>query len=171
MDRDIEIEETSADRNALLSDAATALTTSAEEISPRNDELPQTVGDAPGGAIGGSHTTTSDWTLDQARHRLEGRIQTARHDEDSLAIQILLREHDGLKAKVSKLKSLLGRSAQAQRESKVDLEATQKRLEQSLREIERLNKKIEKLSTRPTHMVRGNWRNITKKKNEKKPGI
>jgi len=63
-----------------------------------------------------------------------------------------LKEHVSLKEKVEKLKSLLGRSAKAQREAKVDSEAAQKRLVHALREIERLNKKLDKLQTRPTHM-------------------
>lgn len=57
-----------------------------------------------------------------------------------------------LKEKIAKLKSLLGRSAKAQREAKVELEVTQKRLDQALREIDRLQKKIDKLANRPTHM-------------------
>ena len=70
---------------------------------------------------------------------------------DVAAIKSILTEHAALKDKTDKLKALLGRSAKAQRETKVDLEATQKRLTQALREIERLNQKLEKLQTRPTH--------------------
>ena len=71
---------------------------------------------------------------------------------DIQAIQILIKDHNSLKEKVTKLKSLLGRSAKAQREAKVELEATQKRLDQSLREIDRQKQKIDKLVNRPTHM-------------------
>jgi hypothetical protein len=71
---------------------------------------------------------------------------------DNETLQVILKDHDALKDKTGKLKSLLGRSAKAQREAKVDLDATQKRLDQSLREIDRLNKKIDKLANRPTHM-------------------
>ena len=71
---------------------------------------------------------------------------------DSDALAVVLKEDDGLKEKVGKLKSLLGRSAKAQRESKVELDATQKRLDQALKEIERLNRKVDKLANRPTHM-------------------
>jgi predicted nuclease with TOPRIM domain len=67
-------------------------------------------------------------------------------------LQVLLKDYDSLREKVGKLKSLLGRSAKAQREAKVELDATQKRLDASLREIERLNKRIDKLANRPTHM-------------------
>jgi hypothetical protein len=73
-------------------------------------------------------------------------------DGDSSELRILLKDYDSLKDKVTKLKSLLGRSAKAQREAKVELEATQKRLDQALREIDRLQRKIDKLANRPTHM-------------------
>lgn len=72
--------------------------------------------------------------------------------EETNTLNVVLKEFDSQKEKVVKLKSLLGRSAKAQREAKVDLEATQKRLEHALREIERLQKKIDKLANRPTHM-------------------
>lgn len=71
---------------------------------------------------------------------------------DASKLQVLLKDYDSLREKVGKLKSLLGRSAKAQREAKVELEATQKRLDASLREIDRLNKRIDKLANRPTHM-------------------
>lgn len=71
--------------------------------------------------------------------------------DDAASILEVLKDYAGLKEKVDKLKSLLGRSAKAQRESKVDLDATQKRLSQALREIERLNQKLDKLQSRPTH--------------------
>ena len=70
---------------------------------------------------------------------------------DVPAVMAVLKEHASLKEKVDKLKSLLGRSAKAQRETKVDFEASQKRLNQALREIERLNQKLDKLQSRPTH--------------------
>jgi len=57
-----------------------------------------------------------------------------------------------LREKVSKLKSLLGRSAKAQREAKNELEGTSKKLEHALREIDRLSGKVERLANRPTHM-------------------
>lgn len=67
-------------------------------------------------------------------------------------MKTIVKDHDSQKDKIVKLKSLLGRSAKAQREAKVDLDATQKKLDNALREIERLNKKIDKLANRPTHM-------------------
>jgi hypothetical protein len=71
---------------------------------------------------------------------------------DAEALILVLKDYDSLKDKVTKLKSLLGRSAKAQREAKVDLDATQKRLDNALREIDRLNRKVDKLANRPTHM-------------------
>lgn len=70
---------------------------------------------------------------------------------DVPAIKAILTEHANLKEKVDKVKSLLGRSAKVQRETKIDLEAAQKRLNQATREIERLNQKLDKLQSRPTH--------------------
>lgn len=67
-------------------------------------------------------------------------------------LKAIVKDHDTQKEKIGKLKSLLGRSAKAQREAKVDLDATQKKLDNALREIERLHKKIDKLANRPTHM-------------------
>jgi hypothetical protein len=70
---------------------------------------------------------------------------------DVRAIKAVLTEHANLKGKVDKVKSLLGRSAKVQRETKIDLEASQKRLIQATREIERLLQKLDKLQSRPTH--------------------
>lgn len=71
---------------------------------------------------------------------------------DSDALDVVLKEADGLKEKVAKLKSLLGRSAKAQRESKAEATASQQRLDKALKEIDRLNRKVDKLANRPTHM-------------------
>jgi DNA repair ATPase RecN len=70
---------------------------------------------------------------------------------DVPAIKAILTEHANLKGKVDKVKALLGRSAKVQRETKIDLDASQKRLNQATREIERLNQKLDKLQSRPTH--------------------
>jgi hypothetical protein len=88
---------------------------------------------------------------DQVREQLSHLTESSSH-VDIAKLDVLLKDYDSLKEKVGKLKSLLGRSAKAQREAKVELDATQKRLDASLREIDRLNKKIDKLANRPTHM-------------------
>lgn len=97
-------------------------------------------------------TPSTAASLETVREEVDKWIKERRFAEESEKLRILLKDYDALKDKVGKLKSLLGRSAKAQREAKVDLEATQKRLDQALREIERLNKKIDKLANRPTHM-------------------
>lgn len=107
-------------------------------------------------------------TVDQARNRLETKLQQQQqpsNPEETLllfdSIQLILKDHDALKEKVGKLKSLLGRSAKAQREAKVEMDATQKKLDQALNEVQKLKRKIEKLSNRPSHMVRNNYRKET----------
>lgn len=103
---------------------------------------------------GGQGTSGTLPTVDEALSAMEamvmdGRI-TSEHERNCL--KALLSDHDNLKDKIGKLKSLLGRSAKAQREAKVELETTQKRLEDATRDVKRLNEKVEKLATRPTHM-------------------
>ena len=91
--------------------------------------------------------------LDDANEELSQLIISGKITSDDVrSLKVSLKEHVSLKEKVEKLKSLLGRSAKAQREAKIDSEAAQKRLVQALREIERLNRKLDKLQARPTHM-------------------
>jgi hypothetical protein len=95
----------------------------------------------------------------KASHSLEDAIKEVSNivtsgkvtQADVPAIKAILTEHANLKGKVDKVKSLLGRSAKVQRETKIDLEASQKRLNLATREIERLNQKLDKLQSRPTH--------------------
>jgi hypothetical protein len=68
------------------------------------------------------------------------------------ALQSILRENATLKEKNSKLKSLLGRSAKAQRDVKNELEQLKKLHEEIKRENERLERRVEVLANRPTHM-------------------
>jgi hypothetical protein len=107
---------------------------------------------AAAAAAAAAATPKKSYSLEEANRELStliksGKIATA----DVLAAHTMLRDHAALKEKVDKLKALLGRSSKVQRESKIDLEATQKRLNQALREIERLNQKLDKLQSRPTH--------------------
>lgn len=91
-------------------------------------------------------------SLEDANKEISELIASGKISSDDVpAIRAILKEHVSLKDKIDKLKSLLGRSAKAQRETKVDLEVTQKRMSQALREIDRLNQKLEKLQSRPTH--------------------
>ncbi|KAL7539848.1 hypothetical protein ACHAXR_009665, partial [Thalassiosira sp. AJA248-18] len=68
------------------------------------------------------------------------------------ALQNLLRENASLKEKNNKLKSLLGRSAKAQRDAKNELEQMKKMYEGTKSENDRLEKRVEVLANRPTHM-------------------
>jgi septation ring formation regulator EzrA len=109
-------------------------------------------GDAPKSAPLSTATPKSSHSLEDANDEISKLIKSGKISaQDVPAVKAMLKEHASLKEKVDKLKSLLGRSAKAQRETKVDFEATQKRLSQALREIERLNQKLEKLQSRPTH--------------------
>lgn len=112
---------------------------------------------AKGAAVKVTHS------LDDARKELSILINSKKITaDDCQAIKATLQEHTTLKEKVDKLKSLLGRSAKAQRETKVDFEASQKRLGQALREIERLNQRLDKLQSRPSHCKLWFRRNITR---------
>ena len=93
------------------------------------------------------------FTMEQANEEIANLLESGKVTQQEVqSLQGLMREHAALKVKVDRLKGLLGRSAKAQREAKVELEATQKRLDQALRDVQRLNQKVEHLSTRPTHM-------------------
>jgi hypothetical protein len=68
------------------------------------------------------------------------------------ALQSILRDNATLKEKNSKLKSLLGRSAKAQRDAKNELEHIKKLYEEIRQSNEKLERRVEVLSNRPTHM-------------------
>lgn len=68
------------------------------------------------------------------------------------SLQTVIRDNVALRDKVTKLKSLLGRSAKTQKEAKVELNAARSKLEESRREVERLHRRVEHLESRPTHM-------------------
>jgi len=119
---------------------------------PPNNSGTSTLSD-PGFASPTKSNPKSTSTLNDANEELSQLIICGKISSDDVrCLKSTLKEHVSLKEKVEKLKSLLGRSAKAQREAKIDSEASQKRLVQSLREIERLNQKLDKLQTRPSHM-------------------
>lgn len=68
------------------------------------------------------------------------------------ALQSLLRENATLKEKNNKLKSLLGRSAKAQRDAKNELEHMKRIYEECKADNVRLERRVEVLANRPTHM-------------------
>lgn len=97
-------------------------------------------------------TQKASHSLEDANEEISNLISSGKiTSSDVPSITSVLKEHALLKQKIDKLKSLLGRSAKAQRETKIDLDSSQKRLGQALREIDRLNQKLEKLQSRPTH--------------------
>jgi len=96
---------------------------------------------------------TSALTLEDAHDELDTLVDSGRVTcQEVAAIQHTLKEHSALREKVSKLKSLLGRSAKAQRESKLELEQCQRKLRECHVTVDTLSLKVEKLQTRPTHM-------------------
>lgn len=108
-------------------------------------------GEAPKSAPLAS-TPKASYSLEDANEEVAKLIKSRKLlASDIPAVKAILKEHASLKEKVDKLKSLLGRSAKAQRETKVEFDATHKRLSQALREIDRLNQKLDKLQSRPTH--------------------
>lgn len=113
---------------------------------------PQTTAHPDAPKSGPVNTPKSAHSLEDANEELSKLISNGKIKASEVpAVKAMLKEHESLREKVDKLKSLLGRSAKVQRETKVDLDATQKRLSQALREIERMNQKLEKLQSRPTH--------------------
>lgn len=125
----------------------TATGASAPVASPRPTkpaDTPKAVVDAP---------VNRAFSPEEANEEIALLLQSSKVSQKEVsALQGMMRDHVALRDKVSKLKSLLGRSAKAQREAKMELEGTQKRLEQAVRENEHLNSKLERLSNRPTHM-------------------
>lgn len=93
------------------------------------------------------------FSLDEANEEVALLLQSGKVSQREVqSLQGMMRDHAMLKDKVDKLKSLLGRSAKAQREAKLNLESTQKRLEIAVQENESLKAKVEHLANRPTHM-------------------
>jgi hypothetical protein len=134
---------------------ATSATPKANSTTPAPSTGNQTTKTATASTIAATPktaTTKKSHSLDDARKELSVLTNSKKITaDDCQAIKAMLQEHTTLKEKVDKLKSLLGRSAKAQRETKVDFDASQKRLGQALRELERLNQRLEKLQSRPSH--------------------
>lgn len=141
----------SSSNNASGNQSAAGESTISSPSSPRKGN--STPAPVTAAATGSSATKKSSYTLDDANEELSQLIISGKlSPNDVPSVKAILKEHVSLKEKVEKLKSLLGRSAKAQREAKVDSEAAQKRLTQAMREIERLHQKVEKLQTRPSHL-------------------
>lgn len=145
-------------------DTAAAIAAAADEAIMASDAVVAVVGKLPMAVIGIASVEAAQAAavtaqpapnaiLDSARGQVSE--MTERNELDttsSSSLQTLFREHEALKDKVSKLKALLGRSAKAQREAKVDLDGSNKKLESAIAENQLLRAKIDKLAARPTHM-------------------
>jgi len=93
------------------------------------------------------------FSLEEANEEIALLLQSGKVTQREVSsLQGMMRDHVALREKIVKLKSLLGRSAKAQREAKLELEGTTKKLDAALRENERLLAKVEHLANRPTHM-------------------
>lgn len=98
-------------------------------------------------------STTNNNNHDEISDALSTLLLTKQLPQSTIStLQSILRENATLKEKNSKLKSLLGRSAKAQRDAKNELEQLKKRHEELVREKERLEHRVEVLANRPTHM-------------------
>ena len=91
--------------------------------------------------------------LDQANEELAFLLTHGKiNQSEVMALQKVLRENATLKEKVGKLKSLLARSAKAQKEAKAELVGTRRRHEEAVGEVRRLTARVDSLASRPTHM-------------------
>jgi len=100
-----------------------------------------------------ARTAPSQALLDQANEELAFLLTHGKiNQSEVMALQKVLRENVTLKEKVGKLKSLLARSAKAQKEAKTELEATRRRHEEAVGEVRRLTARVDSLASRPTHM-------------------
>ena len=91
--------------------------------------------------------------VDEASERLALLLTQGKIDQSEvIALQKVILENISLKEKVAKLKSLLTRSAKAQREAKTELDFARNRLATANNETQRLNERVDKLEARPTHM-------------------
>ena len=124
-----------------------------ESMNSLSDDAVKEVVKNPGAATAPGTAKNKELSADEAIEQLHRWIKEGKIPQSEMAVmKVIVKDHDSQKEKIVKLKSLLGRSAKAQREAKVDLDATLKKLENTTREIDRLNRKIEKLANRPTHM-------------------
>ena len=91
--------------------------------------------------------------IDQANEELAFLLTHGKiNQSEVMALQKIVRENATLKEKVAKLKSLLARSAKAQKEAKSELEIARRRLDEANGEVRRLNARVDSLASRPTHM-------------------
>ena len=102
-----------------------------------------------------NHNNATNSPLENARNEVQQLMEQKEFGDDEptvSAIQTLFRENEAMKEKVTKLKTLLGRSAKAQRDLKVEMEQLQKKYDSSHKENGKLQSRIHQLSARPTHL-------------------
>lgn len=100
-------------------------------------------------------TTTNPSVLEHTKMEVQQMVERNEFGDDTnsvSAIQTLFRENEAMKEKVTKLKTLLGRSAKAQRDTKVEIEQLQKKYDILKKENIKLQSRINQLSARPTHL-------------------
>lgn len=91
--------------------------------------------------------------ISQANSEISNLLMSKKISQSEVSqLQQILHENMTLKEKINKLKSLLARSAKVQSDFKSELSISKTKLEQAHQAIERLNERIEQLSSRPTHM-------------------
>mmetsp|Transcript_32329 Transcript_32329/g.69989 ORF Transcript_32329/g.69989 Transcript_32329/m.69989 type:complete len:603 (+) Transcript_32329:107-1915(+) len=154
-------------------------TGTATTVAPISEPKPQTAGDTAAPPAQASATATATATasastataavprspqpkkalaspsalIDQANEELAFLLTHGKiNQSEVMALQKIVRENATLKEKVAKLKSLLARSAKAQKEAKSELEIARRRLDEANGEVRRLNSRVDSLASRPTHM-------------------
>mmetsp|Transcript_13536 Transcript_13536/g.20193 ORF Transcript_13536/g.20193 Transcript_13536/m.20193 type:complete len:555 (-) Transcript_13536:163-1827(-) len=120
-----------------------------QKTSPPSFNTPKPTTSSSGGGTQAVSSSLADDANEELAILLHAKKIT---QNDVSCLQSVIRENVSLREKVTKLKSLLGRSAKAQRDTKTDLDATKTRLDGAQQEIARLNARVESLASRPTHM-------------------
>mmetsp|Transcript_49187 Transcript_49187/g.73124 ORF Transcript_49187/g.73124 Transcript_49187/m.73124 type:complete len:644 (+) Transcript_49187:204-2135(+) len=111
----------------------------------------KSISNSSGGASGDGPTTKH---LQETFSAMSDLFQRKLFDQKHLAVfQDLIRENSQSKDKIGKLKSLLQRSARAQKDTKLELQSCRNKLEDSNRLIAALNARVETLANRPTHYL------------------
>jgi hypothetical protein len=136
-----------------VSENTTSMGTSADDANTITIVNPATGTSTSTSTITNTGAASTGSALDNARVEVKQMMERNELEMNSIsAIQTLFRDYETMKEKVTKLKTLLGRSAKAQRDTKVEMDMMHKKYETIQKENKKLLHKIEQLSTRPTHM-------------------
>jgi len=135
---------------SLLGGGGSSTSVAANKSTAQEDKKTPPAPSTPSRSPAAEPTTTSNEELNDALSNL---LLSNQLPQSSIsALQSILRENATLKEKNSKLKSLLGRSAKAQRDVKNELEQLKKIHDELKRENVRLERRVEVFANRPTHM-------------------